>query len=186
MSKVRLVSIVVLVVVVAVILLAADSLQAQSKNGYVGVATCGMCHKTAKQGEQLKVWEASRHAQAFQTLLSDEAKKIAQEKGIQGGPEKAEACLKCHATGHDVDKSLLGAKFKVEDGVQCETCHGPGSEYKSMKVMKDQKAAVEAGLILYEKPEELCTKCHNSESPTFKSFDYAKMAEKIAHPVPSK
>jgi hypothetical protein len=159
------------------------TLAAQGKNSYEGTAVCGMCHKTAKQGEQLKVWQGSGHAQAYKTLLTDEAKAIATEKGV-GAPEKAAACLKCHAPAHDVDAALLGKKFSQEDGVQCETCHGPGSAYKNMKVMKDKKLAVEAGLIVHEDGEKFCVTCHNSESPTFKGFKYAEAWEKIKHPVP--
>jgi hypothetical protein len=32
--------------------------------------------------------------------------------------------------------------------------------------------------------EKTCTGCHNKESPTFKAFDFEKMAAKIAHPTP--
>ena len=49
--------------------------------------------------------------------------------------------------GTNVDKALLGEKFKIEDGVQCETCHGAGSNYKSLKVMKNEKDAIANGLI---------------------------------------
>ena len=157
---------------------------AQDKYSYEGVAVCGMCHRTAKQGEQLQIWQKSAHSQAYKVLLTDEAKKIAKEKGL-GSPEKEAACLKCHVSGYDVDASLLGKRFKMEDGVQCETCHGPGSAYKSMKIMKDQKLAVQNGLQLHEDGEKFCVTCHNSESPTFVKFDYAEFWAKIKHPVPS-
>jgi hypothetical protein len=32
--------------------------------------------------------------------------------------------------------------------------------------------------------EATCKGCHNSESPTFKSFDYASAQATIAHPNP--
>ncbi|UCF39310.1 MAG: cytochrome c family protein [Acidobacteriota bacterium] len=158
---------------------------AQEKNSYEGVAVCGMCHKSAKQGEQLKIWQGSKHAQAFKTLQTAEAKEIAKKQGLTGDPEKEEACLRCHATGHNVDAALLGKKFSIEDGVQCETCHGPGSGYKSMKVMKDQKASIAAGLIVHgDNMGEYCATCHNAESPTYKEFDTAARWEEIKHPVP--
>jgi len=157
---------------------------AQGKYSYEGTAVCGMCHKSAKQGEQLKIWQESSHAQAYKTLLTDKAKAIATEKGV-GAPEKAAACLKCHAPAFDVDASLIGKRYSQEDGVQCESCHGPGSAYKNMKIMKDKKLAVENGLQLHEDGEKFCVTCHNPESPTYKKFNYAEAWEKIKHPVPA-
>lgn len=154
------------------------------KHSYIGVESCSMCHKTEKQGKQLDIWKNSAHSKAYQTLLSEEADKIAKEKGFDTPAAKTEACLKCHASGYNVDASLIGKKFKVEDGVQCETCHGPGSDYKDMKVMKDRELAVKNGLIIYENYKDLCVKCHNPESPTYKEINFEEAWEKIKHPVP--
>lgn len=151
---------------------------------YVGVKTCAMCHKSEKQGKQLSIWENSKHSKAYETLLTEEADKIAKEKGFETKAVETEACLKCHATGYNIDASLLGKKFKVEDGVQCETCHGPGSDYKSKKIMKDKELAVAKGLILYENPEKLCITCHNDESPIKAEFNFTERWEKIKHTVP--
>ncbi len=156
----------------------------QKKHGYIGVDACVMCHKTEKQGKQLDIWKNSGHAKAYQTLLTEEADKIAKDNGFETPAAKTEACLKCHASGYDVDASLLGKKFKIEDGVQCETCHGPGSDYKDMKIMKDRSLAIKNGLIVYEDYKELCVKCHNSESPTYKEINFEEAWEKIKHPVP--
>jgi len=151
---------------------------------YVGVKTCAMCHKSEKQGKQLSIWENSKHSKAYETLLTEEADKIAKEKGYETKAVETEACLKCHATGYNIDASLLGKKFKVEDGVQCETCHGPGSDYKSIKIMKDKEKAIAKGLKLYENPEKLCITCHNDESPIKVEFNFAERWEKIKHTVP--
>ena len=151
---------------------------------YVGVKTCAMCHKSEKQGQQESIWENSKHSKAYETLLTDEANKIAKEKGFETKASETKECLKCHATGYNVDASRLDKKFKVEQGVQCETCHGPGSEYKSKKIMEDTEKAVANGLLLYENPEELCITCHNAESPTMVEFVFAESWEKIKHDVP--
>lgn len=158
------------------------------KPKYIGVANCGKCHKSAKKGDQLGKWTAAKHAQAYVALASEEAKKIATEKGIED-PQKADECLKCHVTAHGVDAALIepipeGKKgHSIEDGVGCESCHGPGSMYKSRKIMKDREMAVQAGLVIPD--EETCKKCHNAESPTFVEFKYEEMLEKIAHPYPA-
>lgn len=151
--------------------------------GYEGVQVCGTCHKTEKQGQQLKIWQESKHANAYKTLLTEEANKLSGDVKAVENPK----CLKCHATGYDVDKKLIGAKFKVEDGVQCETCHGPGSAYKSLKVMKSREESVKNGLIIWKDKEEIekyCKTCHNPESPTYKEFKFDEMWSKIEHKVP--
>ena len=137
----------------------------------VGAPKCKSCHK-AKTGDQWAKWEASEHAKAFATLGTDEAKKIATEKGL-GDPQKEEACLKCHVThaflGRDVVVNAKG-KYLDSEGVGCEVCHGAGSDYKKKSIMKDHEAAVAGGMVR-DNSAEFCTKCHNSESPTFTDFD---------------
>lgn len=164
----------------------AISINAQEFN-YIGAKKCGMCHKSEKQGAQLPIWEKSAHSKAYATLQTAEADKIAKEKGYETKAVETEACLKCHATGYDLAADRLEKGFNVEDGVQCETCHGPGSEYKSMKTMKDQAAAVKAGLVIYADDaaiEAKCRTCHNEESPTFTEFNFAEMYKKIKHNIP--
>ena len=152
----------------------------------IGAPKCKMCHG-AKTGDQYAKWVASKHAGAFAALATPEAKKIAAEKAI-ADPQKDEACLKCHTTqgflGRTVVISATG-KYEDAEGVGCEACHGPGSDYKSKKVMEDLVAAKAAGLQL-NKSAEFCTKCHNEGSPTFKGFDFDKHWAEIAHPVAAK
>jgi len=152
--------------------------------GYEGTQVCGMCHKTEKQGLQLKIWQESSHAKAYKTLQTPEADKIAAGKGFKTKAAETAECLKCHTSGHDVDKKLIGAKFKMEDGVQCETCHGAGSAYKAMAVMKNREEAKKKGMVVHEDATKFCTNCHNADSPTFKGFKYEEMWKKIAHNVP--
>jgi len=156
---------------------------------YVGVKTCGMCHKKAKGGNQLKIWQDSKHAQAYKTLQTAEADKIAKEKGFTTKAVETPECLECHTVAYNVDASLKGKKFKVEDGVQCENCHGPGSKYKKKSTMKDHAKAVAAGLTEYKDEAAIkkqCETCHNKKSPTYKEFDFAKRWKEIAHEIPKK
>ena len=157
-----------------------------AQHSYVGVKKCKMCHKSKKAGQQFVIWQKTKHAKAYENLKTDKANQIAKEKGFTTPAVETPECLKCHATGYNVDASLLGKKFKVEDGVQCETCHGPGSDYKKKSIMKDKAKAVANGLKLYEKPEELCMTCHNAESPTYVDFKFDEYWNKIKHPVPTK
>lgn len=162
---------------------------AQKQHKFVGVKTCGMCHKKAEDGEQLKKWKNGPHAKAYETLKGEKAAKVMKDKGLKGNAWEAKECLVCHASGYDVDKKLLGKKFKIEEGVQCETCHGAGEKYKSKKVMKDHAKSVAAGMVDFSAPgsiEKQCVTCHNEKSPTFKKFDFAKRWEEVKHPIPKK
>ncbi len=154
---------------------------------YGGVATCKACHLPAKSGAQFKLWQTSPHAKAFETLQGDAAKAIGKKMGIED-PSASEKCLKCHVTAYGVDAKLRGPKLTMEEGVSCESCHGPGSAYKGRKVMADIFAGTVDGAKfgLVEPTEKVCVTCHNEESPTYKKFVYAERVAKIAHPVPDK
>ena len=161
---------------------------------YVGVAKCKACHGK-KIGDQYGIWEKSLHANALKSLSSEEALKYAKEHNI-ADPAKAPECLNCHSTMSMADKKLIDPKGKLtmEEGVSCESCHGPGSEYKSPKIMKSKaydedyaaahKAAMDAGLVV--PTEKTCITCHNDKNPFHKDFKFKEMAAKIAHPVPGR
>lgn len=73
----------------------------------------------------------------------------------------AEKCAKmCHKIQYE---SWLKTKHAEQNPkVECETCHGKGSDYAKMSVMKNPDAAKAAGLIA--KPQKsFCTeKCHKA------------------------
>ena len=127
------------------------SLASAADATYIGVDKCGkICHKV-----EYKSWGTLKHANAFDKLKGDET-------------SNAE-CLKCHATGGSAEMP----------GVQCESCHGPGSAYKSMKVMKDHDAAIAAGLAIPN--EATCVACHTGAPHDQKPFDFATMQEGGIH-----
>ena len=140
---------------------------------FIGVDGCARCHKKDKEGRQVPIWEKSKHAEAFKNLGTDEAKKRAQKVGVSGDPQKSEACLVCHVAGLGEPDSRFDKKFAMEDGVQCESCHGAGGEYKSKKIMKeisdergpDKKGksatAEQTGLVIPN--ENTCKQCHALE-----------------------
>ncbi len=164
---------------------AGGSAPAKATHQYVGVKKCKTCHNSEKGGAQFKVWSESKHAKAFATLATEDAKKIAKEKGI-ADPQKSEQCLQCHETGHGQPADHFAATFVATDGVQCEGCHGAGSDYIKMKTMKGIREgtlkAAEFGLLHPSK--ETCVTCHNEKSPTFKKFEWAEDSTKIAHAIP--
>ncbi|PIP54341.1 MAG: cytochrome C554 [Bacteroidetes bacterium CG23_combo_of_CG06-09_8_20_14_all_32_9] len=153
-----------------------------SQNKYIGAAKCKMCHNAEAKGKQYTKWTESQHSKAFKTLQGEAAKKIAKEKGV-ANPTTDAKCVKCHSTALAINASLNGGITK-EEGVSCESCHGPGSAYKSPTIMKNLAERKKNGLIVPD--EALCKTCHNSTSPTFKSFDFKTQSAKVAHPGPKK
>ncbi len=152
---------------------------------YVGVAKCKTCHNTKKSGKQYTIWKNGPHAKAMESLKSEKALAYAKKHGI-ADPSKDPKCTKCHSTMASVDQKLIDPKGKLtmEEGVSCESCHGPGSAYKKMSIMKNHEKALANGLIVPD--EKVCTTCHNKENPFYKPFDFKKYAAKIAHPTPKK
>jgi hypothetical protein len=146
---------------------------------YVGVAKCAPCHKSEGAGKQFDIWQGSKHSQAWKTLETPEADKVAKDKGFTTKASETPQCIKCHVLGKDIDPSELAETFDKTQGVQCETCHGPGSEYK--KTMTDQQKAVENGLFISTTKEDFCLKCHNSESPSYKDFNFEERWAQIKH-----
>lgn len=148
---------------------------------YVGVKTCAICHKKEDSGNQFGVWEKSPHAKAFETLGTPAAKDIGKKAAIDD-PQKSGKCLKCHSTAYSFTESVATEKIKPEDGVTCESCHGPGKKFMAKTTMEDPAKAVAAGLI--SPASQSCELCHNDQSPTWKGFNKEEMLKKIAHPDP--
>ena len=173
----------VLLAVVASVSSSATPVRAQegAGNTYIGVKACaGICHKTEKQGNQLGVWEKTGHAQAYVTLTLPKADEIAKSKGLAKPAAESPECLQCHTLKAD-------AGVDIKDGVQCEICHGPGSGYKGLSVMKDKARSIAAGMTEYKDDaaiEKQCRSCHNEKSPTFKEFNFTERWAKIRHSVP--
>lgn len=153
---------------------------------YVGADKCKMCHMSKANGDAYRIWKTSKHAAAYTTLASPESRAIAKKMGIDDA-QKSPQCLKCHVTGHSAPPSAKAASYKLADGVGCETCHGAGSLYKEMKVMRALHAGIQdAKAVGYSKGDKSqCVSCHNPESPTYKPFKVEQAYKKIAHPIPN-
>ena len=160
---------------------------------YVGKKTCRMCHKKASTGNQYAKWESGPHAKAFQTLATDKAKAVAAKLGIEDA-QKSGKCLKCHSTAYNFTETVQTEKVAVDSGITCQSCHGPGKNYKSKKVMKDRKLSIDKGMVY--PASKSCSLCHNKSSATWRDdrytlkdgtkvgFDLEQANEKIKHPNP--
>jgi nitrate/TMAO reductase-like tetraheme cytochrome c subunit len=128
---------------------------AEEHFSYIGDKNCKMCHKV-----EFESWEKTAHAKAWETLSAEE--------------QKDENCIGCHSIGKDAKGELL-------TGVGCEACHGPGSEYKKMSIMKDHDASVAAGLM--NPDEQWCRRCHNPNNPNHKPFNFEEAMKAGIHEV---
>jgi YVTN family beta-propeller protein len=162
--------------------------QAVKQPVYVGARACAECHEGRAAGNQYSHWLTTAHSSAWASLATPEAKAMARLSGITDEPETAPVCLGCHATAADAEKWEKDPGFRLEDGVQCEKCHGPGSEYMDETVMRDPEAARRSGLRRFTKRD--CAVCHYVKGSHVAvhrkpALDVDKAWEILAHPVPA-
>ena len=173
-----------------------------AENSYISQTQCKVCHDKKPDGAQWSVWKEMKHANAFNVLKGEEAIAIGKERGLEKPPHEEPECLKCHVTAYDEATQNVPAKIKVEDGVQCETCHGEGQKHlldgREVMFKKTPSEQIDwmANLIVVE--ESTCLKCHNEESPTWNpekytlddgkkvGFEFKRDSKTISHPNPKK
>jgi len=154
---------------------------------YVGARVCAECHEGEGMGHQFSRWLLTPHSRAYAALATPEAWEIARFSGVPVDPREAMACLGCHATAADADEWERDPTFRIDDGVQCERCHGPGSEYIDESVMRNREAAELAGLRFLSERE--CALCHYVKGSHVAVHHRPKLAldearARIAHPLP--
>ena len=188
------VSVIVVSVISLFVMPGSSSAQNRDAAKYVGTKSCRMCHKKKATGNQYGKWKEKAHSKAYESLATQEAKDVAAEMGIDDA-QKSGKCMKCHSTAYNFTETIQTEKVAVEDGVSCESCHGPGKDYKSKSVMKDRDQCIEGGMIY--PATKSCVLCHNDTAPSWKAdryttkdgkkvgFDAEQAYEKIKHPNPS-
>jgi hypothetical protein len=140
---------------------------------YVGPATCasGNCHGSAEATDaydvlqsEFTIWfHQDAHRTAWEVLLNDESKLIARNMGLDAPAHRATVCLECHATL--VSPSRQANPLEREDGISCETCHGPAGGWLARHnedafAYEDALAAGMRDLRDLEVRAELCLSCH--------------------------
>ena len=136
---------------------------------YVGVKKCKMCHM-----KQFKSWEETRMSKTFDQLKPGVAAEAKTAAGLDANKDftTEASCVGCHTVNGS-------AEFA---GIQCEACHGPGSDYmKIMMTNRDYKKDELLAKGLMAPTEEVCIKCHNEKSPFYKGFNYEEYVKKGTH-----
>ena len=166
---------------------------AQSK--FVGVKACARCHDATAHGDAMAKWKASPHANAFATLArsTESAPRrcddlnlwvVTMSRGERYGlptrATEAKECLPCHSTAFGAGPKLLAATFDRTDGVQCESCHGPGSAHvEAMGAGASDSAA--STLTAYADERAIQKRCGACHDGTCGILDFAAMWPKIKH-----
>jgi nitrate/TMAO reductase-like tetraheme cytochrome c subunit len=131
------------------LVLASAVLASGQTSNFIGAERCGKCHP-----QEFEAWKSTAHQRA-QVALPQESK---------NDPR----CIRCHAVGKD-----------AQQGVQCESCHGPGKFYAKRFVMKDPELSRIVGLV--DVGEKSCRSCHTESAPTILPFEWDRMWQSIAH-----
>jgi predicted CXXCH cytochrome family protein len=130
---------------IAMTTLAKASPQKLSKEqtlSYAGSESCAKCHQ-----ELYDTWFVTRHAHAFSAP-------IFQQDWAELG--KQTSCLQCHTTGFN---PTTGGFF--EEGVTCESCHGPFQPNHPEEPMP------------FEPNADLCATCHKTTTDEWRASPHA-------------
>lgn len=166
-----------------------------SPYSYVGSKKCKKCHI-----KQYKSWEKTRMGKAMDILRPGNNKGMKEKSQLDVGKDYTtdEKCLKCHTVGFgkpggyaipDPQDKKAVRHAKKREGVGCECCHGPGSEYvkvfdEILKSKRKYKVKELYALGLRKIDESTCKTCHNEESPSVNpgdAFDYEKRKDEGTH-----
>jgi hypothetical protein len=185
------------VIFIALCMLAAlAQTQNQKPIHYVGAKACASCHASDGEGANpFHIWQTSRHSQALKTLVScteDQARDLGDLKlwvvtmgngeqyGLPNPAQESKHCLPCHETGFGLDPKHLGSFFDTKDGIQCESCHGPGSAHVAAKTA-EKSTETAAPLKRYTDENAIKAKCLTCHNGTCGEFDFSTAWPKVKH-----
>jgi len=95
---------------------------------FEGRKKCSSCHKS-----QAKSWGETAHAKAMESLKAGERKEAKVKAGLDPDKDytKDKDCVGCHVDGWGKKGGYLVEKpKKMLAAVGCESCHGPGRQYR--------------------------------------------------------
>lgn len=187
-----------------IIVLAAFSIPAQNK--YVGAKVCASCHNKENGKMIFDMWQNSGHSKSYKSLtintekFNDIAKLWIVEMGngekygLPTSAEQSKYCLPCHITTFGMDTQLIADSFNPKEGIQCESCHGPGFAHVEIETMKAKKQSIPGNEIAsfvqiaklsdfehFDNEDVIRRKCEGCHNGTCGSFDFNKMWPMIKH-----
>jgi hypothetical protein len=158
----------------------AATLPYHSADRSMGVVNCAnsLCHGSVQpikdsnvlQTEYVTWSRVDKHARSYKVLFNEPSKRIARNLGLAQPPSEEKLCLDCHA--HNVPAAQRGERFKFDDGVSCEACHGPSGRWLEAHVQDGATHGdnLKAGLYPTDDPvarAKLCLSCHFGNADRF-------------------
>jgi hypothetical protein len=147
---------------------------------YTGPGSCASpsCHGGVAPRSDNSVWQneystwvvKDKHAQAYTVLSNPVATRMAKILELSSSADTAPKCLACHAL--DVPAADRARTFDLADGVSCESCHGPASNWLGPHTTKGwtHQQSIEAGMYddrdLISRSQK-CLTCHLGTSEKF-------------------
>jgi hypothetical protein len=147
---------------------------------YTGPGSCASpsCHGGVAPRSDNSVWQneystwvvKDKHAQAYTVLSNPVATRMAKILELPSSADTAPKCLACHAL--DVPAAERARTFDLSDGVSCESCHGPASNWLGPHTTKGwtHQQSIDAGMYddrdLIRRSEK-CLTCHLGTSEKF-------------------
>ena len=154
---------------------------------YVGVAACSKCHSGGLATVMVPSWSQTEHATMF-------------TQGINGvdGTGYGAGCIACHTVGYDANSKVndggfsaiaaqlnwsfpttlqagnfaaMPAALQGVSNIQCENCHGPGSEHANYG------GALDA--ISVPTNSGACSQCHDEPTHHIKSAAWANSVHAV-------
>jgi hypothetical protein len=140
---------------------------------YLGVASCANsgCHgstvplnaQRVRQNEYYTWLHSDRHAGAYNVLFNALSARVAKNMRLKAKPYQERICLDCHST--NVPKELISGRIDLEDGVQCEACHGPAGGWRAEHVQEGWTHAQSVARGMIDQRDlrvraHICDRCH--------------------------
>ncbi|MBI4910518.1 MAG: hypothetical protein HY820_43295 [Acidobacteria bacterium] len=146
---------------------------------YVGIKSCSGCHSSTFAPNKAPAWAKTAHASIF-------------KQGVNGvaSDHYAQSCISCHTVGYDTNTDAVNGGFddvmakvkwtfptSMKEGtfealpeelrnvgnIQCENCHGPGSQHARNMSKKTISVSLESGA---------CGQCHNAGTHHVKTAEW--------------
>ncbi|MCU0782988.1 MAG: hypothetical protein MUF81_02870 [Verrucomicrobia bacterium] len=166
---------------------------------YVGINTCALCHSGGLLAQNIyQPWSHTLHAEAFKDAIDG-----------MSTDHFSQSCIKCHVVGFDANTNsanggfddvaaqtgwmfpsvltngnwaAMPAALKNVANVQCENCHGPGSEH-AFALGKTNVANWPRLAVSYTAGS--CAQCHDSLNYHPKTAEWNNSRHAIATRSPS-
>ena len=138
---------------------------------FLGAQSCSSssCHGGAGEiSRQFTLWSQYdfHHHRPVATLATARSERLAEVLKL-GNPTQSPRCTVCHAPFQTVPAERLGKDAKINEGVSCESCHGPAENWLRSHTRKDytHEDRVHAGMRdlknLYVRANT-CVACHQN------------------------